>query len=43
MKESNVNWEEKRAVPIPEYDWKNGSPKEFNELFVKQRQPVVLR
>ena len=42
MKQSNVNWE-KRAIPVPEYDWKKGSPKEFNELFVKRRHPVVLR
>ena len=42
MKQSNVNWE-KRAIPVPEYDWKKGSPKEFQELFVKQRHPVVLR
>ena len=42
MKQSNVNWE-KRAIPVPEYDWKRGSPKEFHELFVKRRHPVVLR
>ena len=42
MKQSNVKWE-KRAIPVPEYDWKKGSPKEFHELFVKRRHPVVLR
>lgn len=30
-------------IPIPEYDWENGSPEEFHELFVKQAHPVVLR
>ena len=30
-------------VPIPEYDWRNGSPEEFYASFVKTPHPVVLR
>ena len=30
-------------IPLPEYDWKNGNPKDFMEKFVKTPQPVVLR
>ena len=30
-------------VPIPEYDWKNGSPDEFYETFVRRPHPVILR
>lgn len=37
-------WTEKeREIPIPEYNWKEGSPEEFHELFVKHLHPVVLR
>jgi hypothetical protein len=32
-----------REVPIPEYDWKNGTPEEFYNLFVKKPHPVILR
>jgi len=32
-----------REVPIPEYDWKNGNPQEFYNLFVKKPHPVILR
>ena len=34
---------EDREIPIPEYDWRNGSPEEFFETFVKRPHPVVLR
>ena len=34
---------ESSEVPIPEYDWKNGSPAEFCETFVKRPHPVILR
>ncbi len=43
MRESGVDWENKRNMPIPEYDWKNGNPKEFYETFVKRPHPVILR
>ena len=29
MEERNVNWESGRKIPVPEYDWKNGSSEEF--------------
>jgi len=32
-----------RNMPIPEYDWKNGNPEEFYQLFVKYPHPVILR
>lgn len=32
-----------RTLAIPEYDWKNGTPEEFYELFVKRPHPVILR
>lgn len=34
---------EQREVPIPEYDWENGDPETFYNLFVKRPHPVVLR
>ena len=43
MENSDVDWEKKRAIKVPEYDWKNGSPDEFYETFVKRPHPVVLR
>eukprot|EP00401_Gymnodinium_catenatum_P078595 CAMPEP_0117478956 /NCGR_PEP_ID=MMETSP0784-20121206/11630_1 /TAXON_ID=39447 /ORGANISM="" /LENGTH=323 /DNA_ID=CAMNT_0005273355 /DNA_START=96 /DNA_END=1067 /DNA_ORIENTATION=+ len=39
-----AGWNEnKREIPIPEYDWKNGSPEEFYRTFVSRPHPVVLR
>lgn len=35
--------EGQNEVPIPEYDWQNGTPEEFYDLFVKQPHPVILR
>ena len=32
-----------REVPIPEYDWKKGTPQEFYDTFVKRPHPVVLK
>lgn len=32
-----------REMKIPEYDWKNGNPEEFYQLFVKRPHPVILR
>lgn len=32
-----------RETPIPEYDWKNGNPQEFYDLFVRKPHPVILR
>lgn len=32
-----------KAMKIPEYDWKNGSPEEFHDLYVKNPKPVILR
>ncbi len=43
MESSDVDWEKVRKIPIPEYDWKNGSPDEFYNTFVKSPHPVVLR
>ena len=43
MENSDVDWEKKRAIKVPEYDWKNGSPDEFYQTFVKRPHPVVLR
>ena len=43
MENSDVDWEKKRAIKVPEYDWKNGSPEEFYKTFVKRPHPVVLR
>ncbi len=43
MKESNIDWEKARRIPIPEYDWKNGSPDEFYNTFGKRPHPVILR
>jgi len=34
---------EQREVPIPEYDWENGDPETFYQLFIKRPHPVVLR
>lgn len=41
MKESG--FDAKKEIPLPEYDWKNGSPEDFHEKFVTIRHPVVLR
>lgn len=30
-------------APLPEYDWRNGSPEDFYRKFVRTPQPVVLR
>jgi hypothetical protein len=35
MEESGLDWESIREIPIPEYDWKNGSPEEFYQGGVK--------
>ena len=43
MKKSNIDWEKIRENRIPEYDWKTGTPEEFQETFVKKPHPVVLR
>ncbi len=32
-----------KETPLPEYDWRKGSPQEFFERYVKTPQPVVLR
>jgi hypothetical protein len=32
-----------REIPIPEYDWKKGTPEEFYQTFVKRPHPVILR
>jgi hypothetical protein len=32
-----------KPLELPEYDWKNGSPEDFYEKFVKNPRPVVLR
>lgn len=32
-----------RDMPIPEYDWKNGSPEVFYKTFAERPHPVVLR
>ncbi len=37
------DWSKCRDMPLPEYDWQNGSPKEFHTMFVKNPHPVVLR
>jgi hypothetical protein len=34
---------QKSEVPIPEYDWKNGTPEEFYQTFVAKPHPVILR
>jgi len=31
------------AIPLPEYDWRNGSPEDFYRKFVATPQPVLLR
>ncbi len=43
MEESGVDVDKLHNIPIPEYDWKNGSPEEFHQTFVKRPHPVVLR
>ena len=43
MRESSFDFDKVKAMEIPEYDWKNGSPEEFYELYVKHSHPVVLR
>ena len=30
-------------IPVPEYDWRNGSPEDFRRKFVVNPMPVVLR
>jgi hypothetical protein len=32
-----------KPLPFPEYDWRNGSPEEFYEKFVKNPRPCLLR
>lgn len=32
-----------REIRVPDYDWKNGNPEEFYNLYVKHPHPVVLR
>jgi len=32
-----------KETPLPEYDWRTGTPQDFFEKFVKTPQPVVLR
>lgn len=32
-----------REIPIPEFDWRNKSPEEFVENFIRRPFPVVLR
>ena len=32
-----------RAVPLPSFDWKNRTPEEFYEEYIKTPHPVVLR
>lgn len=34
---------QQQEIPLPEFDWKNGTPEEFYERFVKTPMPVVLR
>lgn len=43
--ESHVaeRFDECEDIPLPEYDWENGDPDEFYELFVATPMPVVLR
>ncbi len=43
MKKSTVDWEKTKNIPVPEYDWKKGSPQEFYETYVKNPHPVILR
>ncbi len=43
MEKSGFDWSKARGIPVPEYDWENGNPKEFYETFVKTPHPVVLR
>ncbi len=43
MKMSNVDWESVKEIPIPEYDWRRGSPEEFYKTFVEIPHPVILR
>ncbi len=43
MKNSNVNWEKAKNIPVPEYDWEKGNPQEFYETYVKRPHPVILR
>ena len=32
-----------REMPIPEYDWQNGTPNDFYHKFVNRPHPVILR
>ncbi len=43
MEASGINWEKARQIPIPEFDWKNRNPEEFNRLYGQHPHPVVLR
>ncbi len=43
FKTSGYDWKKVRGMPVPEYDWKNGSPQEFRRLFVDSPHPVLLR
>jgi hypothetical protein len=35
--------EQTAETPLPEYDWRNGTPEDFNKRFVQTPMPVVLR
>ncbi len=43
MKNSDMDWEKAKNIPVPEYNWRNGSPIEFYETYVKRPHPVILR
>ncbi len=43
IEDSGFDTSKGRGIPLPEYDWKNGSPAEFFKLYVKTPHPVVLR
>lgn len=38
-----AGWKGDQEIPLPEFDWRNRSPQEFIDLFVKTKHPVVLR
>ena len=40
MKESGYK---PKAIPIPEFDWKNGNPENLYKNFIKRPHPVILR
>ncbi len=43
MGATGYDWSKVKNMPLPEYDWEKGSPREFFETFVKNPHPVVLR